>query len=210
MKNFTTVAILSALILGVPLTQIGAQEAEIQTTSVHSEQTNRPTPQNRLRDIRETREEHKAEAMERKEDMQEQRLEHRAEAGERKGEITDEIKERISNRVANSKERMTAMVERFSNIIDKVDSRITKLTEDGVDTVEAIRLVADARTALSNAESAINSIDIATILASENIREALQESKEEVKEVKEVFRTAHTALKNAIKSLRANKDSQSE
>ena len=213
MKNITTLTILSALVLGLPLIQVSAEEAVTTDAAVtDTRPADRPTAKDRLDKMKDAREQHKENAEMRKDNMEEKRAEMQENRAEHKGEITDAVKAKIAQRINRAQERMSAMVNRFTKIIDRLDSRINTLTENGVDTTEAIRLVADARTALGDAQSTIDAINVDAILAAEDIRSALTEAKTSMKAAKESFRSAHTSLRDAVKSLRANvgTDSQEE
>lgn len=138
-----------------------------------------------------------------KEKMGERRANFASTTALRKANLAENIKERVLNRAEHAAGLLDAMIARLNGLALRIESRITLLNEDGVDTSAAEAALADAVTAVDEAESAVADLKagFTAALESENPREALQALKPTGEAAKTAIREAHQALMEAVKAL---------
>ena len=99
------------------------------------------------------------------------------------------------------KEVILATIARLERIIERIESRIEKIKARGGETTEAEGFVATAKDNLADATEAVNNFP--TDFTSDKAQKNFETIRAAAAVAKESIRTAHTNLKNAVRSLRA-------
>lgn len=137
----------------------------------------------------------------------------RARLADKQTDLTTAAKERVSAYIDRVATRMKAALERLTKIADRLDSRIKKLQDDGLDMSKAVDLLTVARAELVIASDKIAAaqtaaqadVDVAT-----SAREALAAASVFLREAKDSLQSAHKALVDAIREVKASDTSSSD
>ncbi|MBI2087091.1 MAG: hypothetical protein HYT69_02885 [Candidatus Zambryskibacteria bacterium] len=113
-----------------------------------------------------------------------------------------EMQQGLSKRKAEHTAKvMTATIERLGNILARIESRIEKIRAAGGNTAESEGFVAEAKMHLSQAKDAVAAFASVNLLA-DKAKENFSTVRRAAEEVKVHIRAIHTALKNAVSSLK--------
>ena len=118
--------------------------------------------------------------------------------------LSKRSQERITNLAANISNRFDAIISRLQNISTRLNSRLGKLEATGTNTNEARVALNSAEASLAKARASINSIDteVATVIGSQNPKEAWKRVRVTFITIRDTIRLAHTELKNTIRLLK--------
>jgi hypothetical protein len=114
--------------------------------------------------------------------------------------LTTAAQVRLTNLAANVSNRLDAYVRRITNVTNRLDSRATKMGADGLDVSLANQKIAEARSELQKAETALATIDTAirNFVQSENPRTYWQSVKTTYIETQNAIKAAHRATIEAL------------
>lgn len=152
---------------------------------------------------------------ERKEKLDEKRDEIEAKKIERKEKLNEKAKDRIEAYVNRIIKRLNAALDRLEKIAGRVESRIAKLeekfTDRSIDLSEAKRLLDVTKNEIAIARESVSSVEgaVAGALATDNPKESFSAIHELIKEASANVKSAHKALIDAIKAVKAEVGDQS-
>jgi len=118
--------------------------------------------------------------------------------------LDDRTKERITNLAANVSSRLDVAVERQQNITTRLQSRIDKLSTAGLDTTNAVAILASANASLAIAEQNMSTIDLEVnnVVNAENPIVAWQDVKSSYIETRDHLHTAQSEIRATIEALK--------
>ena len=133
-----------------------------------------------------------------------ERVEERQELREeRGGALSENFQNRIINLTQNVTLRLTSAVNRLDNISNRFESRIIKTKGMGSDTSTAETRLSDARIALMQAKTALNSMDsVRSVITSETPRESFRTIRTQIVFVRDQLTLTHGLLQETLVALK--------
>lgn len=113
----------------------------------------------------------------------------------------------IKRLAAHTARVFTATVERLEKIITRIESRMDKMESQGADIASAEASIAVAEDHLAKAKVSIAAF-VSADFSGESLRENMEELRGMASEVKAHLRATHTALKDAVSSLKVSAEAE--
>ncbi|MCH7529557.1 hypothetical protein IIB50_00340 [Patescibacteria group bacterium] len=140
--------------------------------------------------------------VERKKILEESHLEQRELIAERKKGLARERAHAYTERIIN---RFIAAFDRLDRLAERMQSRIDTLTNQGLDLSDALNKLDDARVEIAASYTVVGEIEatIVGILESDNPGEQLVDIRSQIGIGKDVLKSAHQSLVDAIRIIKA-------
>lgn len=130
---------------------------------------------------------------------------HQEEKEALKAKLTEALINKIKNIYNRIKTKLENRIKRIGDLADKIESYFPKWEEKGRDTTQAKAKISEARTALTNAQTDLASVDsiLEELLASADPKSLKGELNDAVKKVRLDLITARQALAQSVELARA-------
>ncbi len=143
----------------------------------------------------------KVKAEQRRDEVKQKIQEKKAEIKEK---VSDKQKQKIANFWDNMTKRLEILIRNQRRLADQISNRLDKLSAEGKDVTAARAKLADAKKMIQAAEDALHAgtASIASIVAQNDPKTALQKVRQLNKDVLEKIKDAHHALVDVMKAVK--------
>lgn len=158
----------------------------------------------------ETKEEIKARLDARNKELSELKAQFASSTKERRDQRRESLRKVAENRINKMIDRIQATIDREMTIASKILTRATKMKENGRDTAQAEKFVADAKTHFAQAQTILDSVKsasstLATLVdtgtTATSTKQGLEKVKGIVAEIEIHLKEGHKALEDGVKAL---------
>jgi len=226
MKKLVSIAAAGFLLVaGIVFAQSAVDSANTNTAPV-KKAPSREQVQEKRAELKDTRENAKAQILEKKEVLQEKRAEQKDNIADKRGEIKDKremLKEKSQMKKTDANEKMAAAhkmrVEKIIKVLEnrvaelnkfasRAEAHIAKLAAAGNDTTAASTLLMAAKVKVAEAGASVDGLysQVEVAITSENQKVALQAVTTATRNTEAKLKTAHAAIVDVINYLKPGRN----